>query len=86
LKGKEAVAGAAPVKDIHIRRTQHRIKQQQMHMLVEQGAPHLALDLHPLQNIKFSTHLPVTTRMREIGKIIYKFFIARRKIKLIISL
>lgn len=67
LKGKEAVAAAAPVKDIHKRRTQHRIKQEQMQMLVEQGAPHLALDLHPLQPIRFSRPLPGTTRMREKG-------------------
>lgn len=56
------------MKNMNTKRTQYRIKQEQMKMLVEQCAPHLALDLHDLEPIKFSKPLPVTRRMREKGK------------------
>lgn len=34
--------------------------------MVEQCAPHLALNLAPLQELKFSHPLPTTTRMRAL--------------------
>lgn len=37
-----------------------------MQNVVEQCAPHLALKLHPPEEIKFSTSLPVTKRMKNL--------------------
>lgn len=50
-----------------MKKTQLQIKQDQMKMLVEHCAPHLALDLYDLAPLKFSRPLPVTQKMMERG-------------------
>lgn len=57
----------APMKNMNTKRTQFRVKQNQMKMLVKHCAPHLALELYDLDPIRFSKPLPITRRMIENG-------------------
>ncbi|KAK6643621.1 hypothetical protein RUM43_005131 [Polyplax serrata] len=57
----------APMRNMNMKKTQLQIKQDQMKMLVEHCAPHLALDLYDLAPLKFSRPLPVTQKMMERG-------------------
>nr|CAD7445751.1 unnamed protein product [Timema bartmani] len=53
------------VKGLYVRRAQHELRQQEMRALVEQCAPHLALQLWDLEEVRFSRKLPVSGRMRD---------------------
>ncbi|XP_068083456.1 uncharacterized protein [Anabrus simplex] len=53
--------------DLNFRRTTQERRTRDMQMLVDNCAPHLALPLYDLQDIRFSRLLPTTSRMRELG-------------------
>lgn len=70
LKKSQSVSAdpiKTPMNNINAKKTQQRMKQDQVKMLVEHCAPHLALDLYDLAPIKFSRPLPVTRQMLEKG-------------------
>ncbi|KAJ9586433.1 hypothetical protein L9F63_019915, partial [Diploptera punctata] len=50
---------------LNVLRAKHERQQEQVRHLVEQCAPHLALRLWDLEEIRFSRDLPVTRRMRD---------------------
>ncbi|XP_069681349.1 cilia- and flagella-associated protein 337-like [Periplaneta americana] len=64
-KSPQSLRTPASLQGLNVLRARHERRQQEMRPLVEQCAPHLALRLWDLQDIHFSTELPLTRRMRE---------------------